>query len=256
MLPRRRSELRKDILEAGSRGGNRRAVRRSAPLRRPPARLRGRGDGRNLLRDFVKIARSSTTKTRLARRISAGRCATTMRVIGSRSIRSAIAPRSVSSRLAVPSSRNRTRGWLYRRARQQHALALAARKGRAHVADQRQILHRRPHDVVVHLRREGRRLDPLHVEVGIEERDVVGDRAGQQAVVLRHDADVPAPGAPQVGVGAVAVEVDVPEVGLCRPSRSFNSVVLPPPDVPVMATNSPGSILRSRSCSTNWSAAP
>ena len=94
------------------------------------------------------------------------------------------------------------------RARQQHALALAARERRSHVADQAEILHRRAHDVVVHLRRHGRLLHPLHVEVGIEEGDVVGDRAGEEPVVLRDHAHMRAPRAPQLRVGAMTVEID------------------------------------------------
>jgi len=94
------------------------------------------------------------------------------------------------------------------RPRQQHALALAAGERRSHVADQAEILHRRAHDVVVHLRRHGGFLHPLHVEVGIEEGDVVRDRAGEEAVVLGDDAHVGAPRAPQLRVGAMPVKID------------------------------------------------
>ena len=51
----------------------------------------------------------------------------------------------------MPSSRIRIFGLTIERASEEHALALAAREGRAHVADQRQILHRRAHDVGMHV---------------------------------------------------------------------------------------------------------
>jgi hypothetical protein len=79
------------------------------------------------------------------------------------------------------------------RARQQHALPLPAGQRRAHVADEAEILHRHAHDVVVHLRQSGGGLHLRHVEVGIEESDIVGDGPGQQPVVLRDDADMRAP---------------------------------------------------------------
>lgn len=53
------------------------------------------------------ICRCLTRNMRLARRIGAGRCATTMRVIGIFAMRSAIASSVASSRFAVPSSSTR-----------------------------------------------------------------------------------------------------------------------------------------------------
>lgn len=72
------------------------------------------------------------------------------------------------------------------RPRQQYPLLLPAGECRAHVADERAIAHRHGGDVVVHRRGSGGGLDPPEVGVRGEEGDVVGDRAGEEAVVL-HD---------------------------------------------------------------------
>ena len=79
--------------------------------------------------------------------------------------------------------------------RQQHALALAAGQGRAHVADQTVVAHGHTDDVAVDLRQPRRRLDAQRRRFRIEETDVVGDAAGEQGVVLQHRAQ-------QLAVGA------------------------------------------------------
>src|SRR5690606_16925369 len=50
--------------------------------------------------------------------------------------------------------------------------------------------------------------------------------------------------------------VTVPPVGLSRPPRRFNRVVLPEPDGPISARKSPLGIRRSSSCSTSTRSLP
>ena len=72
-------------------------------------------------------------------------------------------------------------------ARDQDALPLPARQGRAHIANQRVVAHRHGLDVVVHGRYARALLDPLQLGLRVEERDVVVDRPGQEALVLHHN---------------------------------------------------------------------
>jgi len=83
-----------------------------------------------------------------------------------------------------------------KRTREQHALALTARQRGSHVADQAEILHRLAHDVVVDLRCQSRLLHSLHVEVRVEEGDVVGNGAGEEPIILRHHAHMRSPRTP------------------------------------------------------------
>src|SRR5215212_8644808 len=59
----------------------------------------------------------------------------------------------------------------------------------------------------MHLSRDGSRLYLPHVEVRVEEGDIVRDRSGQQSVILRNDPHMRAPRAPQFRIRPVAVEV-------------------------------------------------
>src|SRR5215472_5740301 len=53
-------------------------------------------------------------------------------------------------------------------------------------------------------------LHSLHVEIGIEESDIVRDRPGQQAVILGNDAHMLAPRSPQFGIRPMTVKIDGP----------------------------------------------
>ncbi len=82
---------------------------------------------------------------------------------------------------------------------QQDALLLPARQHRPHVADERGIAHRHRGDVLVHGRGARAGLHPFGVRLRIEERDVRGDAAGEQRIVLHHAGDG----------GAVAIQPDL-----------------------------------------------
>jgi hypothetical protein len=125
---------------------------------------------------------------RFARRGSAGLCATTIRVMGTLSMRSAIALLGGLVQVCRALVEEDDARITIESARKQHALALATRQCRAHVADQAEILHRRAHDVVVNLRHPGCIVHLSHVEIGIKESDVVGSGARQQSVVLCDNA--------------------------------------------------------------------
>ena len=132
----------------------------------------------------------------------------------------------------MPSSRNRIFGLAIERAGEEHALALAARQRRPHVADQRQVLHRHAHDVGVHLSRHSGFPHALHVEIGVEAGDVVGDRAGQQRSSCATTPTVARQARQRSGVARWPSSSIEPSVGWLRPSSSFSSVVLPPPEGP------------------------
>jgi hypothetical protein len=71
---------------------------------------------------------------------------------------------------------------------------------------------------------------------GIEEAHVVGDRSGEELVVLHHRAHELA-----VAVDAQLLDVDAAREDLAvggrsSPSISLSSVVFPPPDAPTIAT--------------------
>ena len=76
------------------------------------------------------------------------------------------------------------------RARQRDALALAGRKHGAGFADLGVVAFRQPHDHVVHAGGLRRRDHRLGRRVGLEARDVLRHRAGEQLDVLRQIADV------------------------------------------------------------------
>jgi hypothetical protein len=58
-------------------------------------------------------------------------------------------------------------------------LALAARQRRSYVTHEREVLHRCANDVGMHLCRYCGGNYMLHVEIGIEPRDIIGDRTGE-----------------------------------------------------------------------------
>ena len=73
--------------------------------------------------------------------------------------------------------------------RQQDALQLPLRQGRAHIADEGFILHGQGRDVVMNPRRLRRLPHPLHIGREFEETDVVQNRARKQVVGLTHPGD-------------------------------------------------------------------
>src|SRR6185503_11144828 len=84
-------------------------------------------------------------------------------------------------------------------------------------------------------------------------RDVVeGRRARQEVVGLEDEADGPAP----QGRQAVVVEVGHRRAGRSRHPRMFIIVLLPDPDGPTIATNSPGWMARLTSSSAGTSRRP
>ena len=97
-------------------------------------------------------------------------------------------------------------------------------------------------------RRGGRTARPSAVSAcGVEEADVVGDRAGEELVVLHHGADHVAPGAQaRAAASGTPPTGSRPACGAWMPSISFSSVVLPQPDGPTIATDSPGSIAQAQ----------
>ena len=108
-----------------------------------------------------------------------------------------------------------------------------------HVADERLEAHRHPLDFVVDPGQLCNLEDPFHFDVGIEEGDILCERAGKQLVVLADDADLPATGTRLVS-GRPSIRT-CPAPGSSRPMMIFSNVVLPPPDGPTSATISPAS---------------
>ena len=78
------------------------------------------------------------------------------------------------------------------RARERDPLALAAREREALLADDRVVAVRQLHDELVRLRGTRRGLDLRRGRVGPAERDVGGDRVGEEERVLEHHADAAA----------------------------------------------------------------
>src|SRR3546814_14693781 len=78
------------------------------------------------------------------------------------------------------------------RAGEEDALTLPARQRRAHVADEAVITHRQPRDIIVHAGKAGAAQHLIEIELRIEERDILRDRAGIEQIVLLDDAEVAA----------------------------------------------------------------
>jgi hypothetical protein len=76
------------------------------------------------------------------------------------------------------------------RSRENDPLPLAAGQRAAYVADQAVIGHRHAHDLVVDAGHLGASDHPLLVERRREERDILGDRSGQELVFLHHRRDM------------------------------------------------------------------
>ena len=81
-------------------------------------------------------------------------------------------------------------GLAIKRAGQQHALLLPARKRAAHVPHQRFVLHRHRRDIGMDAGRVGGGHHPLLVHLLVEQGDVVGQRPCEQRVFLQHGGDL------------------------------------------------------------------
>ena len=79
-----------------------------------------------------------------------------------------------------------------KRSCQQHALLLSAGERRAHVSDQALVAHRHGEHFVVDTGKPCDLLHPAHVEVGIEECNVLGQAPGVEYIILKHRADLAA----------------------------------------------------------------
>ena len=93
-------------------------------------------------------------------------------------------------------------------ARQQDPLVLAAGQRTSHVADQAVVGHGHRHDLVVDARHGGALGHALLIELGIEEADIVGDRARQQRVILHDRGNLLPVGADADGVKRASVDQD------------------------------------------------
>ena len=70
------------------------------------------------------------------------------------------------------------------RPREQHTLLLATGERRTHVPDQALVAHRHAFDVGFDLGKIGALAHPRHVDLLVEPRDVLGERALQETIVL------------------------------------------------------------------------
>ena len=160
------------------------------------------------------------------------------------------------SRLPVGSSASSTVGRGHDRARDRHALLLAAREFARRVvapaveADRGQRLGRR-------------RMARLRALAAVEQRqlDVLLRRGARQQVEALEDEAEVAPAQARALVARQALDVHAAEqvlasVGVSRQPMTFIAVDLPEPLGPMMATNSPSSISRSMPASACSAVAP
>jgi hypothetical protein len=103
------------------------------------------------------------------------------------------------------------------RAGDQHPLLLAPGECRTHVPDQALVAHRHAFDVGFDLGEVGADAHELHVGLLIEARDVLGDGALQQAVVLSDEGDLAAQGLRVPAAERLAVDADVAIAGFVEP---------------------------------------
>lgn len=108
------------------------------------------------------------------------------------------------------------------RPRQQDSLLLPAREHGSHIPDQRLIAHRQPVDVVSNAGGARRSLNPFHVRLRIEERNVLGDGAGKELVILRHRADLRAPAGDAVSLQRLPIDQHLAVGGLEQPHHDLH----------------------------------
>jgi len=108
--------------------------------------------------------------------------------------RAAFTAFSLSKSVRAALAKDQDPGPAIERPREQHTLLLATGERRTHVPDQALVAHRHAFDVVFDLGEVRALAHPRHVDLLIEARDVLGERALQQAVILRDEGDLAAAG--------------------------------------------------------------
>ena len=108
--------------------------------------------------------------------------------------RAAFTAFSLSKSVRAALAKDQDPGPTIERPREQHPLLLATGERRTHVPDQALVAHRHAFDVVFYLSEVRALAHPHHVDLLVEPRDVLGERALQQAVILRDEGDLAAAG--------------------------------------------------------------
>ena len=108
--------------------------------------------------------------------------------------RAAFTAFSLSKSVRAALAKDQDPGPAIERPREQHTLLLATGERRTHVPDQALVAHRHAFDVVFDLGEVRALAHPRHVDLFVEARDVLGERALQQAVILRDEGDLAAAG--------------------------------------------------------------
>ena len=98
--------------------------------------------------------------------------------------RAALTAFSLSKSVRLALAKDQDPGPAIERPREQHPLLLATGKGRTHVPDQALVAHRHAFDVGFDLGDVRALAHPRHVDLLIEARDVLGERALQDTIVL------------------------------------------------------------------------
>ena len=127
-----------------------------------------------------------------------------------------------ASSALVASSSTRMRGLRITRAGDADQLALAGGEAAAALAELGLVALRQALDEVVRADELGGRDDPLERVIGGAKADVLGDRAGEQLHLLRHDADLLAQrrGRPQAHVEIVDQDAAARSAGRARAGAS------------------------------------
>ena len=106
--------------------------------------------------------------------------------------RAALTAFSLSKPVRLALAKDQDPGPAIERPREQHTLLLATGERRTHVPDQALVAHRHAFNVDSYLCQLGAHAHELHVDLVVEAGDVLGERALQQAVVLRDQGDLAA----------------------------------------------------------------
>ena len=104
--------------------------------------------------------------------------------------RAALTAFSLSKSVRLALAKDQDPGPAIERPREQHPLLLATGKGRTHVPDQALVAHRHAFDVGFDLGEVRALAHPRHVDLLVEPRDVLGERALQETVILRDEGDL------------------------------------------------------------------
>ena len=106
--------------------------------------------------------------------------------------RAALTAFSLSKSVRAALVRDQDPGPAIERPREQHPLLLATGKGRTHVPDQALVAHRHAFVVMSDLGELRAHAHELHIDLVVETRDVLGERALQEAVILRDEDNLAA----------------------------------------------------------------